>query len=243
MNSNDYKALRQFITDKRKYNVLIFSDTHVSVNSNFNLIRHAFDLEHDLALHAGDLFNGFANFGPSSTHDEYVEALNQFTHLTNNYPRDVGDTYFITGNHDLELSRVLKYNIGKAVSRARKNLIYMNAKTQDIRINNCNIRLRHQIKIASVFQKSTIKTPKALDDKNNIDVLAFGHRHEMSYAFVNNTAYLGLAALNHDIVDPDNGVWLLSLHFDSAHNMEYISSTYYQADNGKSKKLLKVKSF
>ena len=71
----DYKTLKQFITDKKVCNILIFSDTHFHAESDFSLLRRAFDLEPDLAFHAGDLFNGFVKFRDhASTHDEYLEA-------------------------------------------------------------------------------------------------------------------------------------------------------------------------
>lgn len=115
--------------------------------------------------------------------DEHVEEICRV------YPkRDGIVTKFITGNHDASLYKRAGMDIGAAIARERKDMIYLGRDVADVELTpNCILRLQHPwdgTAYALSYKMQKMCDGMEADSKPNI--LAVGHYHKIEYLFYRN---------------------------------------------------------
>jgi predicted phosphodiesterase len=177
------------VSSKNKNSFLFISDTHLcSKYDRLDILRHLYkEAEEkgiDTVLHAGDLTDG--DYPSRSEHRYELRAYGadeQTDYVINKYPEIKGiKTYYITGNHDYTHIRNNGYDIGKAITKEREDMIYLGQDVSDIKINNLKIRLFHGSKgksYAKSYKLQRYSETIPLEEKP--DILLMGHYHDAFY--------------------------------------------------------------
>ena len=152
-------------------------------------------------------------------------------YLVNKYPHFSGKTFFIGGNHMDTYFKNGGSDMGKAISREREDLVYLNPDTADMKIGKLKIRLFHG-KGGNNYAKS-YKVQKYLDAipvEERPHILQTGHIHQAFYYKQDNTHCLQTGCLE-DLTpfarsqgfSGDKSCWWLDIDFDDKGNIYTIT--------------------
>lgn len=136
--------------------------------------------------HTGDITDGL-KMRPGHEYELYEVSVDEMVaDVVKNYPvLKNGKTYFITGNHDASLYKLCGYDIGAAIARDRKDMVYLGRDTAIIQLtDNCTLELRHPWDgTAYAISYKIQKMVEAMDSGTKPSMLAVGHYHKAEYIF------------------------------------------------------------
>ena len=139
--------------------------------------------------HTGDITDGLK----MRTGHEYelyeISADEMRDDVVENYPKRNGiDTYFITGNHDASIYKHVGYDIGRAISDRRSDLVYLGRDCAVVNLTpNCTLELRHPWDgTAYALSYKIQKMIEAMESDSKPNILAVGHYHKAEYLFYRN---------------------------------------------------------
>ena len=131
--------------------------------------------------HTGDMVDGLK----MRTGHEYelyeISADEQRDDVVKNYPYREGiTTYFITGNHDASIYKQVGYDIGRAISEKRPDMIYLGRDCAVVYLTpNCTLELRHPWDgTAYALSYKPQKMIEAMESDSKPNILAIGHYHK-----------------------------------------------------------------
>lgn len=130
--------------------ILLISDTHLgSKYDRLDILRYLYERaeeeEIDTVLHCGDLGDGLYPNRPNHQYELRVHGVDEhLDYIVNKYPHKDGiRTLFIGGNHDYDYIRTAGFDMGKAVSKARSDMIYLGQDVADVKYGRTRIRMFH----------------------------------------------------------------------------------------------------
>lgn len=172
----------------------LLADPHI--NSKYTQLTwlHSFydilaEQEISIAYNAGDITEG-EHMRKGHEYELYRHGADeQVSEIARVYPKRAGiETHFITGNHDSSIYRVAGCDIGKALAKERKDMIYLGRDCAVVNLTpNCTLELRHPwngTAYAMSYHPQKIIESMEADSKPN--VLAIGHYHKAIYMFYRN---------------------------------------------------------
>lgn len=210
---------------------LVLSDTHYgSINEQPSFVNWLYDEAQrrgiTIAYHCGDLSEGFKRSRPEHIFSLHAISFDdQVAHIVKNYPkRDGITTYFITGNHDHFHIQNGGANIGKAISMARPDMVYLGMNNAVIDFGGAKINLFHAGD-GSAYATS-YAGQKYLDSLSGGDkpsVLFAGHHHKSLYMTYRNVHYFEVPSchLQSDWergkrIQNTSGAWFVEIMVDDA---------------------------
>lgn len=139
--------------------------------------------------HTGDITDGL-KMRPGHEYELYLVSADEMCDdVIKNYPKRKGiTTYFITGNHDASLYKHVGFDIGKAISRDRDDLVYLGRDCARVNLTpNCTMELRHPWDgTAYALSYKMQKMIEAMESDSKPNILAVGHYHKAEYLFYRN---------------------------------------------------------
>lgn len=174
--------------------LLLISDTHLCNKADrLDILNYVYDkadrkgIKH--VLHVGDLTDGIYTNRPQQISELRVYGFDEhLQYVVEKYPKanDI-KTFFIGGNHMNTYFKNGGSDLGKAITKEREDLIYLNPDTADVKIGKTKIRLHHGSggKAYSVSYKLQ-KYAETISPEDKVHILAQGHFHNAFYMYYNN---------------------------------------------------------
>lgn len=167
----------------------LVSDTHI--NSKYTQLTHLHDFYDkcvqegiDTVYHAGDIDDG-EEMRMGHKYECYTQGADDHVkEIIRVYPkRDGITTYFITGNHDASIIKRCGYDIGYAIAKERKDMIYLGQSIADIMLTpNCKFRLQHPWDgTAYSISYKPMKIIEAMQGGEKPNLIAIGNYHKAEY--------------------------------------------------------------
>lgn len=174
---------------KEHLKLLFISDSHLACkHDRLDILRYLYNKaeenEINAVLHCGDILDGCYTNRPQQIYELKCHGFDEhLEYIVKNYPKSDIKTYFIGGNHLDTYIRNGGSDMGKAISRERKDLIYLNPDTAKIKFGNLGILMHHGSggKAYSVSYKLQ-KYVETIDDKD-IQIVMQGHFHNSMYMY------------------------------------------------------------
>lgn len=175
-------------------------------------------------LHAGDILDGDDVYPGHKFEVFKIGFDDQKQYVIDNYPkRDGIVTKFITGNHDLKWFNKNGCDVGLAIAKERKDLIYLGQYYNDVQLtDNCILRLEHPL--GKPAYAVSYKTQRKIDNMrggSKPNILVEGHYHYSDYMFRRNVHALCVPSFqgptkfsNRLGLENENGGYLLEIHVD-----------------------------
>lgn len=139
--------------------------------------------------HTGDLTDGL-KMRPGHEYELYeISADGQCADVVANYPRRKGiTTHFITGNHDASLYKHVGFDIGRAITKDREDMVYLGRDCAVVELTpNCTLELRHPWDGTSYAVSYKLqKMIEAMEADSKPNILAVGHYHKELTMFYRN---------------------------------------------------------
>lgn len=179
--------------DLEELKMLLISDTHLCNKSDrLDILEYLYQkadqkgIKH--VLHVGDLTDGMYTNRPQQISELRVYGFDEhLKYVVEKYPKaDNIKTYFVGGNHMDTYFRNSGSDLGKAISKERDDLVYLNPDTADMKIGKTKIRLHHGSgsKAYSVSYKLQ-KYAETISADDKVHILAQGHFHNAFYMYYN----------------------------------------------------------
>ena len=236
------------------HKLLLISDTHLgSKYDRLDILRYLYqraaDEGIDTVIHAGDLTDGMY---PNRSNHQYElrahGADEQLEYVVKKYPSVDGiKTLFIGGNHDYTHIRNDGFDIGAAVARERKDMIYLGQDVADVKYGKTRIRMFHGSKGPAYARSYKMqKYIEQIPTEEKPNMLLMGHYHNSFYmkysdvhcfqvpSTIDQTPYSRSLGLNNE-----KGAWLVGLTTDK--DGDIISLEPELLDFSGQKKLLRRK--
>lgn len=120
-------------------------------------------------------------------------------YIVTKYPSFSGKTYFIGGNHMDTYFKNGGSDMGKAISRERDDLIYLNPDTADLKIGNICVHMHHggggrSYSLSYKLQRYV----ETLPHDKKIDIVMQGHFHNAMYMYYMGKHCFQVGALEDD---------------------------------------------
>ena len=170
--------------------LLLISDTHLcSKYDRLDILNYLYDKAEDrgikYVLHCGDVLDGIYVNRPQHIYELRCVGFDEhLDYVVNKYPHFSGKTFFIGGNHMDTYFKNGGSDMGKAISREREDLIYLNPDTADLKIGKVGIHMHHggggrSYSLSYKLQRYVETLPQ---DKK-IDIVMQGHFHNAMYMY------------------------------------------------------------
>ncbi len=106
-----------------------------------DIYKKAKEMGYDKVIHCGNITEGLYPMSNAYADTTFLDdSLRQVDYIAENYPKVDGiTTYFITGSKDSKHMKNNKINIGKRISDARDDMIYLGDKECNVIVDNANI--------------------------------------------------------------------------------------------------------
>lgn len=231
--TNDVYEIKQQLNHLK---LLLTSDLHLgSKYDRLDILKYVYkkadDLGVEIVLNAGDLTDGYYPNRSNQIFELKAHGADEQTdYVVNNFPEFGGTTYFITGNHDYTHIRNDGYDIGKAVSKQREDMIYLGQDVADLKIGKLKTRLFHGAggkPYSKSYKLQRYVETIPMEERPHIQLM--GHYHDAFYmpyqgvhcfqvpALLDQTPFarqMGMSNLK--------GVWWVDIDFDNKGNITTI---------------------
>ena len=181
---------KEFVIDSSRFagdvtKFAVVSDTHLG--SRFQQLSHlktAYSYFKEVGvktvLHCGDMFAGNGRVYRGQTYELFVHGADeQLEYAREKYPQEDGiTTYLISGNHCLSFLNSDGFDICKALSKEREDIIYLGQYGAYVDI--CGIRVYLHHGLGGVSYARTYKLQKLIEQlapENKPQVFLAGHWH------------------------------------------------------------------
>lgn len=173
----------------QKLRFLFISDSHLACkHDRLDILKYLYEKAEErgvnAVLHCGDILDGCYTNRPQQIYELRCHGFDEhLDYLVRKYPRSSLKTYFIGGNHLDTYIRNGGSDMGKAISRERDDLIYLNPDTAKIKFGNLGILMHHGSggKAYSISYKLQ-KYAETVDDKD-VQIIMQGHFHNSMYMY------------------------------------------------------------
>jgi len=164
----------------------VVSDTHINSNdTQLTHLHHFYNLcaneGIDTFYHSGDIDEG-EEMRLGHKYECYAQGADAHVdNIISSYPKIDGcKTYFITGNHDHSIIKRVGVDIGKAIARDRKDMIYLGQNAAMINLTpNCRLELRHPGDgMSYALSYKLQKMIEAMQGGEKPNILCVGHYHK-----------------------------------------------------------------
>ena len=170
--------------------LLMISDTHICNRADrIDILNYLYDKAESkgikYVLHCGDVLDGMYLNRPQHIYELRCVGFDEhLDYVVNKYPHFSGKTFFIGGNHMDTYFKNGGSDMGKAISREREDLIYLNPDTADLKIGKVGIHMHHggggrSYSLSYKLQRYVETLPQ---DKK-IDIVMQGHFHNAMYMY------------------------------------------------------------
>ena len=174
---------------KQKLKLLFISDSHLaSKHDRIDILNYLYKKAEengiDAVLHCGDILDGMYTNRPQQVYELKCHGFDEhLDYVVKKYPKSNIKTYFIGGNHLDTYVRNGGSDMGRAISREREDLIYLNPDTAKIKFGNLGILMHHGSggKAYSVSYKLQ-RYAETVDDKD-VQIIMQGHFHNAMYMY------------------------------------------------------------
>jgi len=183
------------LPQKTKRNTLRFAvigDTHIgSLFERVDALAEFFKLlkseKINTVLHAGDMLDGHNVY---RGHEFELYALGfeaQKNALIERFPKIQGiETYFITGNHDQSYKNQSGISVGKAISRERSDLHFLDSDMADVKFKVGNTWLKYRLihpsgGTAYAISYKSQKIIESISGGRKPRAIFIGHYHKADY--------------------------------------------------------------
>ena len=190
--------LKRAITDKMFYFAIV-SDTHLcSTEERLDELHTFYEICRKegikYVVHAGDLVAGTNIYRGQENEIHTFGFKRQASYAIRNYPKVDGiETFFITGNHDLDYWKRAGVDIGETISEKRPDMVYLGQDQADVILGSVRIRLFHPGGGTAYADSYHLqRTIASLEAGTKPQILVMGHYHRTLYLFDRNVhGFLG----------------------------------------------------
>ena len=170
--------------------LLMISDSHLTNKADrIDILNYLYDKAESkgikYVLHCGDVLDGIYLNRPQHIYELRCVGFDEhLDYVVNKYPHFSGKTFFIGGNHMDTYFKNGGSDMGKAISREREDLVYLNPDTADLKIGKVGIHMHHggggrSYSLSYKLQRYVETLPQ---DKK-IDIVMQGHFHNAMYMY------------------------------------------------------------
>lgn len=185
--------------------LLMISDTHICNRADrIDILNYLYDKAESkgikYVLHCGDVLDGIYVNRPQHIYELRCVGFDEhLDYVVNKYPHFSGKTFFIGGNHMDTYFKNGGSDMGKAISREREDLVYLNPDTADLKIGKVGIHMHHggggrSYSLSYKLQRYVETLPQ---DKK-IDIVMQGHFHNAMYMYYMGKHCFQVGALEDD---------------------------------------------
>ena len=185
--------------------LLMISDTHICNRADrIDILNYLYDKAENkgikYVLHCGDVLDGIYVNRPQHIYELRCVGFDEhLDYVVNKYPHFSGKTFFIGGNHMDTYFKNGGSDMGKAISREREDLVYLNPDTADLKIGKVGIHMHHggggrSYSLSYKLQRYVETLPQ---DKK-IDIVMQGHFHNAMYMYYMGKHCFQVGALEDD---------------------------------------------
>lgn len=221
----------QIPTNTKHIKLLFISDTHLACkHDRIDILRYLYNKAElngtNAVLHCGDILDGCYTNRPQQIYELRCHGFDEhLKYVVDNYPKSELKTYFIGGNHLDTYIRNGGSDMGKAISKQRGDLIYLNPDTAKIMFGKLGILMHHGSggKAYSISYKLQ-KYVETIDDPD-IKIVMQGHFHNSMYMYYMGKHCFQVGAL----VDENN--WSRSLGLKNEKSCYWVDVEYDKKGN------------
>lgn len=185
--------------------LLMISDSHLTNKADrIDILNYLYDKAESkgikYVLHCGDVLDGMYLNRPQHIYELRCVGFDEhLDYVVNKYPHFSGKTFFIGGNHMDTYFKNGGSDMGKAISREREDLVYLNPDTADLKIGKVGIHMHHggggrSYSLSYKLQRYVETLPQ---DKK-IDIVMQGHFHNAMYMYYMGKHCFQVGALEDD---------------------------------------------
>ena len=185
--------------------LLMISDSHLANKADrIDILNYLYDKAENkgikYVLHCGDVLDGIYVNRPQHIYELRCVGFDEhLDYVINKYPHFSGKTFFIGGNHMDTYFKNGGSDMGKAISREREDLVYLNPDTADLKIGKVGIHMHHggggrSYSLSYKLQRYVETLPQ---DKK-IDIVMQGHFHNAMYMYYMGKHCFQVGALEDD---------------------------------------------
>lgn len=239
--------------DENMFKFVAISDTRIGSKSQQlkilnDIYQKANDMGYHTIIHCGNITEGLY-----SSKNEYSESTFlddsqiQIDYITKNYPCFENiKTYFITGVKDQKHLKQNNINIGRRISSARNDLIYLGHGSSIINIDNTKMKILNS-KLAKTYTVS-YRAQQHIDSfrsEDKPDILLIGGLLQMEKMNYRDVDYLSIPSVCATTDEMDEkrysntiGAWYITVKTDKKGKLESITaldSVYYVTDKNEYK--------
>lgn len=180
------------------------------------------DMGVECFMHAGDLVDGDWVYTGQVYELSKLGFDAQLDDVVNSYPDVWLDTYMIGGNHDESFLKKTGWDIMRAISVVRRDMINLGFYDARIKLNGVDINLHHWGWSMSYAKSYKIqKLLENINPKDQPNIFASGHRHTSLYVFYRKIhSFLPWAFLKENLLakrfnlDNTIGGWVIEIDID-----------------------------
>jgi predicted phosphodiesterase len=189
-----------------KLKLLLISDSHLCNKADrLDILNYLYDKannkEVQAILHCGDLLDGMYLNRPQHIYElKKVGFDEHLEYVVEKYPRlDNIKTFFIGGNHMDTYFKNSGADMGKAISREREDLVYLNPDTADLKFGKVGVHMHHggggrAYSLSYKLQRYV----ESLPQNKKIDIVMQGHYHNAMYMYYMGKHCFQVGALEDD---------------------------------------------
>jgi len=166
------------------YKWLFISDTHLcSSHDRIDILNYLYNEATkrgvDAVLHCGDITDGMYSNRPQQAYELRCQGFdNHLKYVVDKYPKtDEFKTYFVGGNHLDTYIRNGGSDMGRAISKERDDLVYLNPDTAKIMFGKTGILLHHGSGGQAYSLSYKLQKYVETIDDNDIQFIMQGHYH------------------------------------------------------------------
>lgn len=217
--------------------LLMISDSHLANKADrIDILNYLYDKAENkgikYVLHCGDVLDGIYVNRPQHIYELRCVGFDEhLDYVVNKYPHFSGKTFFIGGNHMDTYFKNGGSDMGKAISREREDLVYLNPDTADLKIGKVGIHMHHggggrSYSLSYKLQRYVETLPQ---DKK-IDIVMQGHFHNAMYMYYMNKHCFQVGSLEDETpfsrsmgFKNEKSCWWLDIDFDDKGNIYSIT--------------------
>lgn len=219
------------IGESRNFKFAAISDTRLgSKYQQLTILNNIYEKAYEEGIrtvfHCGDISEGLYNIKTKTTyydslfkHDSALQAY----YIISHYPEIEGmKTYFVTGDQDRTHISKRGIDIGKKISGARDDMIYLGAVSCTVRLKNINILVQHpKGKVPYTISYRPQKNMVNIRSEDKPDILLHGHWLQcqaLQYRNIHEFSVPSLVATTPRMIDESihntTGAWFIDISFD-----------------------------
>ena len=231
--------------DKHELSFVVISDTRFGSKSQQlsilnDIYKNASKMGIKNVLHCGNISEGLYSINNKYAHTLFLDdTWIQVNYIAENYPKIDGvKTYFITGVKDETHLKKNKINIGKRISEAREDMIYLGANTCNIYIDKART-LMLNLNLAKTYTTSyrPQQIINSFRSEDKPDIILYGGLLQMekfNYRDVQCITIPSVTATTEEMIQKRHsntiGVWYINIKTNEKGFLESINaitSPYY----------------